>query len=100
VFSKNTTLLKDINRAINNNFMKIVKIRRKYLITLGDMIYKRDCIDARPSIGLTPYSGLYLIALAIITVAFFCFFVEFGFGYGVSLKGIQIIKNLLRKFIK
>jgi hypothetical protein len=97
VFRKNTTFLKDINRAIVANSVEITRITKKYLITLKHMHYRTDCIKQTPSIGLVPYLGIGLVCLAIITIAFVTFFAEFGIGYDVDLKGIRMFKNLLKK---
>jgi hypothetical protein len=81
MFSKNTTILKDINRAINLNLMEIARISRKYLGVLIDMHRATDCVKPHSSIGLMPYLGILIILVLIIVVAILIFFVEYVSRY-------------------
>lgn len=50
IFSKNSTLLPDVNRVISENQMKILQISRKYLEVLKDM-HKPTCKKSHTAIG-------------------------------------------------
>lgn len=80
VFSKNSTLVKYVNRVISENMMEIAEIAKKYLDVLIQLDHPTTCIETHRSLKLDSYYGLLISCGILILVAIVVFFVEFLIG--------------------
>jgi hypothetical protein len=86
IFSKNTTLLKDVNRVINENLVEIRKISEKYLIIFKNMYSPQNCVKTSASLKLIPYWGMLIIYAILIIVSIIVFYVEFLTDFIINLR--------------
>ncbi|KAI6216392.1 hypothetical protein M3Y95_01278900 [Aphelenchoides besseyi] len=80
VLKQNSPLLKDMNQAIQNNVMKIMRICRKYMETWREMKHP-TCEKPHQPLGIQPFIGVCAVSLFFMVIATVIFFTELSCGF-------------------